>query len=180
MNSAGSSTACGPQHQHRQQRRPADRPRDIDSLEVERGSYSADLGDRTYGMFNVLTRSGFERSREGELVLTAGNFYQTNDSSASRPQRKNSPGIPASAATQQPRLAVGDLAARQRRGERTRRLRILHLQPETRQTSFAWSHRCAATTTRFPGPRRQRLGERSLQLQRPLRWRARDRQLRRL
>jgi hypothetical protein len=54
-------------------------PRDIDSLEVERGSYSADLGDRTYGMFNVLTRSGFERSREGELVLTAGNFYQTND-----------------------------------------------------------------------------------------------------
>ena len=54
-------------------------PKDIDSLEVERGSYSADLGDRTYGMFNVLPRSGFERSREGELVLTAGNFYQTND-----------------------------------------------------------------------------------------------------
>jgi hypothetical protein len=54
-------------------------PKDIDSLEVERGSYSADLGDRTYGMFDVLPRSGFERSREGELVLTAGNFYQTND-----------------------------------------------------------------------------------------------------
>jgi hypothetical protein len=54
-------------------------PKDIDSLEVERGSYSADLGDRTYGMFNVLPRSGFERSREGELVLTAGSFYQTND-----------------------------------------------------------------------------------------------------
>jgi hypothetical protein len=54
-------------------------PKDIDSLEVERGSYSADLGDRTYGIFNVLPRSGFERSREGELVLTAGNFYQTND-----------------------------------------------------------------------------------------------------
>ena len=54
-------------------------PKDIDSMEVERGSYSADLGDRTYGMFNVLPRSGFERSREGELVLTAGSFYQTND-----------------------------------------------------------------------------------------------------
>src|SRR6202035_6011844 len=52
-------------------------PKDIDTLEVERGSYGADLGDRTYGMFNVLPRSGFERSREGELVLTAGNFYQT-------------------------------------------------------------------------------------------------------
>jgi hypothetical protein len=54
-------------------------PKDIDSLEIERGSYSADLGDRTYGMFNVLPRSGFERDRQAELVLSAGNFYQTND-----------------------------------------------------------------------------------------------------
>ena len=28
-------------------------PRDIDTLEIDRGSYGADLGDRTYGMFNV-------------------------------------------------------------------------------------------------------------------------------
>jgi hypothetical protein len=54
-------------------------PKDIDTLEVDRGSYGADLGDRTYGMFNVLPRTGFERERDGELVLTAGNFYQTND-----------------------------------------------------------------------------------------------------
>jgi hypothetical protein len=54
-------------------------PKDIDTVEVERGSYSADLGDRTYGVFNVLPRTGFERDREGELVLTAGNFYQTDD-----------------------------------------------------------------------------------------------------
>ena len=54
-------------------------PKDIDTLEVERGSYSADLGDRTYGMFNVVPRTGFERNREGELVVTAGNFFQTND-----------------------------------------------------------------------------------------------------
>jgi hypothetical protein len=54
-------------------------PKDIDTLEVDRGSYSADLGDRTYGMFNVVPRTGFERNREGEIVLTAGNFYQTND-----------------------------------------------------------------------------------------------------
>ncbi len=54
-------------------------PKDIDALEVERGSYTADLGDRTYGIFNVVPRSGFERDREGELVLSAGSFLQTND-----------------------------------------------------------------------------------------------------
>jgi len=54
-------------------------PKDIDTLEVDRGSYSADLGDRTYGMFRIVPRTGFERSRDAELVLTAGNFYQTND-----------------------------------------------------------------------------------------------------
>jgi hypothetical protein len=50
-------------------------PKDIDQLEVERGSYDSELGDRTYGVFNVLPRSGFERNRDGELVMTAGNFY---------------------------------------------------------------------------------------------------------
>ena len=50
-------------------------PKDIDSLEIQRGSYSADIGDRTYGVFNVLPRNGFERDREGELLIYAGNFY---------------------------------------------------------------------------------------------------------
>jgi hypothetical protein len=54
-------------------------PKDIDTLEVDRGSYDADLGDRTSGMFNVVPRTGFERNREGELVLTGGSFFQTND-----------------------------------------------------------------------------------------------------
>jgi outer membrane receptor for ferrienterochelin and colicin len=54
-------------------------PKDIDYLEVNRGSYSAAFGDRTYGVFNVVPRTGFERNNEGELVLSAGNFYQTND-----------------------------------------------------------------------------------------------------
>jgi len=54
-------------------------PKDIDTLEVDRGSYNASLGDRTYGVFNVVPRTGFERNRDAELVLTAGNFYQTND-----------------------------------------------------------------------------------------------------
>ena len=50
-------------------------PKDIEQLQVDRGSYSSDLGDRTYGVFNVLPRNGFERNRDGELVVSAGNFY---------------------------------------------------------------------------------------------------------
>ncbi|HYX29272.1 MAG TPA: TonB-dependent receptor [Pyrinomonadaceae bacterium] len=54
-------------------------PKDIDYLEVQRGSYSAEYGDRTYGIFNVVPRSGYERNREAELLLSYGNFNQTND-----------------------------------------------------------------------------------------------------
>ena len=54
-------------------------PKDIDVLEVQRGSYSADFGDRTYGIFNVAPRTGFERNNDGELVLGLGNFYQSDD-----------------------------------------------------------------------------------------------------
>jgi hypothetical protein len=54
-------------------------PKDIDYLEVNRGSYSAEFGDRTYGAFNIVPRSGFERNNQAELVLSAGNFHQTND-----------------------------------------------------------------------------------------------------
>jgi outer membrane receptor protein involved in Fe transport len=54
-------------------------PKDIDMLESQRGSYSADYGDRTYGIFDVAPRTGFERNNEAELVLSAGNFYQTDD-----------------------------------------------------------------------------------------------------
>src|SRR5436853_6175040 len=54
-------------------------PKDIDYLEVQRGGYSAEYGDRTYGVFNVVTRSGFERNRQAELVTSYGNFNNTND-----------------------------------------------------------------------------------------------------
>ena len=54
-------------------------PKDIDYLEVQRGGYSAEYGDRTYGVFNVVTRSGFERDRQGELVLGYGSYNNTNN-----------------------------------------------------------------------------------------------------
>ena len=54
-------------------------PKDIDYMEVQRGSYDAQYGDRTYGIFNIVPRTGFERDNEAELVTSFGNFFQTND-----------------------------------------------------------------------------------------------------
>ena len=54
-------------------------PKDIDYLEVQRGGFSAEYGDRTYGVFNVVTRSGFERNRQAELIASYGSFNSTND-----------------------------------------------------------------------------------------------------
>ncbi|MGH9704505.1 MAG: TonB-dependent receptor [Candidatus Acidiferrales bacterium] len=54
-------------------------PKDIDYLEVQRGGYSAEYGDRTYGVFNVVPRTGFERNREAELVTSFGSLNQTNN-----------------------------------------------------------------------------------------------------
>jgi outer membrane receptor protein involved in Fe transport len=54
-------------------------PKDIDYLEAQRGGYSSAYGDRTYGVFNVVPRTGFERNGEGELFTTFGTFHQTND-----------------------------------------------------------------------------------------------------
>ena len=54
-------------------------PKDIDTVEAQRGSYSADFGDRTYGVFNVAPRTGFEWNNDAEVVASFGNFYQTDD-----------------------------------------------------------------------------------------------------
>ena len=54
-------------------------PKDVDYLEVQRGGYNAEYGDRTFGVFNVVTRSGFERDRQGELVLGYGSYNNTDN-----------------------------------------------------------------------------------------------------
>ncbi len=54
-------------------------PKDIETIEVRRGGYSAEYGDRTFGAFNVITRSGFERNRQAEIVASFGSFNETND-----------------------------------------------------------------------------------------------------
>lgn len=54
-------------------------PKDVDFVEAQTGGYSAEYGDRTYGVFNVVPRSGFEMQRSGELLASYGSFHQTND-----------------------------------------------------------------------------------------------------
>jgi Carboxypeptidase regulatory-like domain/TonB-dependent Receptor Plug Domain len=58
---------------------PLINPKNVEELEVERGGYSSEYGDRTYGFFNVVTPSGCERNNEANLILSAGNFYSTDN-----------------------------------------------------------------------------------------------------
>ena len=54
-------------------------PRDVDTLETQRGGYSAEYGDRTYAVFNVVPRSGFERANEAQVLLNYGSHRSTDD-----------------------------------------------------------------------------------------------------
>jgi hypothetical protein len=54
-------------------------PQDVQTLGIERGSYLADEGDRTYGIFNVIPKSGFSSDNLASLDVTGGNFGQTDD-----------------------------------------------------------------------------------------------------
>lgn len=53
-------------------------PKDMDVVEIQRGGYSAENGDRIYGIFNVIPRSGFERDREIEVLATYGSNHSTD------------------------------------------------------------------------------------------------------
>jgi outer membrane receptor protein involved in Fe transport len=54
-------------------------PKDVDYVEAQRGSYAPEYGDRAYGVFNVATRTGFERSREGQVVTSFGSYNSTDN-----------------------------------------------------------------------------------------------------
>ncbi len=90
-------------------------PKDIDALETQRGSYAADVGDRTYGVFNVLPRNGFERDREGELLLRRQPLHRRNALSLGDHPRRP-PGTQASTApapiTAWPRRSLQSITTR--------------------------------------------------------------------
>lgn len=54
-------------------------PKDADYIEMKTGGYSSEYGDRTYGVFNVIPRTGFEYNNQGELVASYGSYNQTSD-----------------------------------------------------------------------------------------------------
>jgi len=53
-------------------------PKDVASLETQRGGLSANYGDRAYGVFNVVPRSGFEDHRFGEVTASYGSYRRAD------------------------------------------------------------------------------------------------------
>ena len=54
-------------------------PKDIEEVQINRGGYGAQTGDRTFGQVNIFTRNGFEFNNDADLTVTYGSFHQTND-----------------------------------------------------------------------------------------------------
>ena len=54
-------------------------PKDIEQVQINRGGYGAQTGDRTFAQVNILTRNGFEFDNNADLTVTYGSFHQTND-----------------------------------------------------------------------------------------------------
>jgi TonB dependent receptor/Carboxypeptidase regulatory-like domain len=53
-------------------------PKDVDSLEVNRGGLGTNYGDRSYGVFNIVPRSGFEGRRFADLTAAYGSYTLAN------------------------------------------------------------------------------------------------------
>jgi hypothetical protein len=68
-------------------------PKDIDYREVQRGSYEADQGHRTYGVFNVTPRTGFEGTNKVELIGGSARSAPKRCSQSHR--RRTDPGLEA-------------------------------------------------------------------------------------
>ena len=104
-------------------------PKDIDYLEVQRGSYDADYGDRTYGIFNIVPRTGFERDKECDLVTSLRQLLSNQ-----RPDqlRRTHPAIrllrQLERKSERLRTADADSASLSRRRKRVWGIRFLHFQ----------------------------------------------------
>ncbi len=127
-------------------------PKDIDYLEIQRGSYDAEYGDRTYGIFNIVPRTGFERDNEAELVVSFGNWHQTNDQLNFGGHTKRF-AYYASVNGNRSRLrsAGPHRSSCSRRGQRLRRVRVPHFQ---RQPFQSISIGCFVAPGLLPDPYR--------------------------
>ena len=126
-------------------------PKDIDSLETQRGSYSSDVGDRTYGVFNVLPRNGFERNRDGELFVSGGNLY-TGEAQLSLGDHSEKTAWYASLTGSRSNygLATPVAAILSRRHQLRERLSSRSFATRRRKINCASTPSTARTTSRFP------------------------------
>ena len=135
-------------------------PKDIDELEVLRGSYDADYGDRTYGIFNIVPRTGFERNNECDLVLSFGNFYQTNDQiSCGGHTERFAYYVSANGNRSNYGLQTPIAARISRRRQRLRRIRLVHLQPQSPQPIPAGHFSAAGLLPDSHRPRPELIGQ---------------------
>jgi TonB dependent receptor/Carboxypeptidase regulatory-like domain/TonB-dependent Receptor Plug Domain len=54
-------------------------PKDMEAMDIQRGSLNAEFGDRASAIFNVVPKVGFDRSREAQLTLGMGSENSTDD-----------------------------------------------------------------------------------------------------
>ena len=62
------------------ERRPTVRARRHRLSRSRPGGCGTEFGDRTYGVLNVVPRTGFERNNDADVSVSGGNFGQTDDS----------------------------------------------------------------------------------------------------
>jgi len=54
-------------------------PTDIQQVQINRGGYGAQDGDRTFAQVNIITRNGFQFNKEADSLVSYGSDNQTND-----------------------------------------------------------------------------------------------------
>ncbi len=54
-------------------------PTDIQEVQINRGGYGAQDGDRTFAQVNITTRNGFQFNKEADSLVSYGSDNQTND-----------------------------------------------------------------------------------------------------
>ena len=54
-------------------------PKDIAEVQINRGGYGAQSGDRTFAQVNIITRNGFQFNKEADSTISYGSDNQTND-----------------------------------------------------------------------------------------------------
>lgn len=54
-------------------------PTDIQSVQINRGGYGAQDGDRTFAQVSIITRNGFQFNKEADFISSYGSNNQTNN-----------------------------------------------------------------------------------------------------